>query len=241
MGPIGVGAHLQPFLPTNPVQGVPGLDADNDVVSSAPYGSASILPISWAYIALMGGEGLLEATKVAILNANYIANRLEGHYPILYTGTNGNVAHECIVDIRPIEGASGISAEDIAKRLIDFGFHAPTMSFPVPGTLMVEPTESESLAELDRFCDAMITIREEITAVQEGKLDAVDNPLTNSPHTLDDITASTWEHPYSREQAAYPVESLRQGKYWASVNRVDNVYGDRNLYCACPAIDSYRD
>jgi len=241
MGPIGVGSHLQPFLPTNPVQGVPGLNADNDVISSAPYGSASILPISWAYIALMGGNGLVEATKVAILNANYIANRLKGRYPILYTGTNGNVAHECIVDIRPIEGASGISAEDIAKRLVDFGFHAPTMSFPVPGTLMVEPTESESLAELDRFCDAMIVIREEITAVQDGKLDATDNPLTNSPHTLEDITGSTWEHPYSREQAAYPVESLRGEKYWAPVNRVDNVYGDRNLYCACPTIDSYRD
>jgi len=241
MGPIGVGSHLQPFLPTNPVQGVPGLNADNDVISSAPYGSASILPISWAYIALMGGNGLVEATKVAILNANYIANRLKGHYPILYTGTNGNVAHECIVDIRPIKEASGISEEDIAKRLVDYGFHAPTMSFPVPGTLMVEPTESESLAELDRFCDAMIAIREEITAVQDGKLDATDNPLTNSPHTLEDITGSEWGHPYSREQAAYPVESLRQGKYWAPVNRVDNVYGDRNLYCACPAIDSYRD
>ncbi|MBE9537484.1 MAG: aminomethyl-transferring glycine dehydrogenase [Proteobacteria bacterium] len=241
MGPIGVGSHLQPFLPTNPVQGVPGLDANNDVISAAPYGSASILPISWAYIALMGGNGLLEATKVAILNANYIANRLKGHYPILYTGTNGNVAHECIVDIRPIKEASGISEEDIAKRLVDFGFHAPTMSFPVPGTLMVEPTESESLAELDRFCDAMIAIRKEITAVQDGELNATDNPLTNSPHTLEDITASEWGHPYSREQAAYPVESLRQGKYWAPVNRVDNVYGDRNLYCACPAIDSYRD
>jgi len=241
MGPIGVGSHLQPFLPTNPVQGVPGLDAGNDVVSAAPYGSASILPISWAYIALMGEEGLTRATQIAILNANYIANRLKDHYPILYTGTNGNVAHECILDIRPIKEASGISEEDIAKRLVDFGFHAPTMSFPVPGTLMVEPTESESLAELDRFCDAMITIREEIAAVQDGALDAQDNPLTNSPHTLADITGNNWEHPYSREQAAYPVESLRNGKYWAPVNRVDNVYGDRNLYCACPAIDSYRD
>lgn len=241
MGPIGVGSHLQPFLPTNPVQAVPGLDANNDVISAAPYGSASILPISWAYIALMGGNGLVEATKVAILNANYIANQLKGHFPILYTGTNGNVAHECIVDIRPIKEASGISEEDIAKRLVDYGFHAPTMSFPVPGTLMVEPTESESLAELDRFCDAMIAIREEISAVQDGKLDATDNPLSNSPHTLEDITESDWKHPYSREQAAYPIKSLRQGKYWAPVNRVDNVYGDRNLYCACPAIDSYRD
>ena len=241
MGPIGVGAHLQPFLPTNPVQAVPGLPADNAVVSSAPYGSASILPISWAYIALMGGDGLALATQVAILNANYIAHRLQQHYPILYTGTHGNVAHECIVDIRPLEDASGISAEDIAKRLIDFGFHAPTMSFPVAGTLMVEPTESESLAELDRFCDAMISIRDEIRAVQAGELDEKNNPLSNAPHTLEDVTATDWDHPYSREQAAYPVDSLRANKYWAPVNRVDNVYGDRNLYCACPAIDSYRE
>ena len=241
MGPIGVGAHLQPFLPTNPVVPVPGVSEQNDVVSSAPYGSASILPISWAYIALMGGDGLAQATKVAILNANYIAHRLGDHYPILYTGTNGNVAHECIVDIRPLEDASGISAEDIAKRLVDFGFHAPTMSFPVAGTLMVEPTESESLAELDRFCDAMISIRHEISAVQDGRLDEKDNPLINAPHTLEDITATIWEHSYTREQAAYPVDSLRANKYWAPVNRVDNVYGDRNLYCACPAIDSYRE
>jgi glycine dehydrogenase len=241
MGPIGVGAHLQPFLPTNPVKPVPGLDVNNDVVSSAPYGSASVLPISWAYIALMGADGLTQASEVAILNANYIAHRLAEHYPILYTGANGNVAHECIVDIRPLEEASGISAEDIAKRLIDFGFHAPTMSFPVAGTLMVEPTESESLAELDRFCDAMIYIREEIRAVQEGKMEERDNPLGNAPHTLEDITATLWEHSYSREQAAYPVDSLRSNKYWAPVNRVDNVYGDRNLFCACPAIDSYRE
>ena len=240
VGPIGVGAHLQPFLPTNPVSPVPGLAADNDVVSAAPYGSASILPISWTYIALMGGAGLAAATKVAILSANYIAHRLKDHYPILYTGTTGNVAHECILDIRPIKEASGVTEEDVAKRLIDYGFHAPTMSFPVAGTLMVEPTESESLGELDRFCDAMIAIREEITAVQEGRLDPSDNPLANAPHTLADVTSSTWEHPYSRELAAYPVESLRRYKYWAPVNRVDNVYGDRNLFCACPAIDSYR-
>lgn len=241
MGPIGVGAHLQPFLPTNPVSPVPGLDSNNDVVSAAPYGSASILPISWAYIALMGGDGLVEATKVAILNANYIAHRLKDHYPILYTGTTGNVAHECIVDIRPLKEASGVTEEDIAKRLIDYGFHAPTMSFPVAGTLMVEPTESESLFELDRFCDALIAIKQEIDAVQEGKLDATDNPLANAPHTLADVAASDWDHPYSREVAAYPVESLRRYKYWAPVNRVDNVYGDRNLFCACPAIDSYRE
>ncbi|MEZ5573926.1 MAG: aminomethyl-transferring glycine dehydrogenase [Halioglobus sp.] len=241
MGPIGVGAHLQPFLPSHPIAPVIGLNPDNDVVSAAPYGSASILPISWAYIALMGGEGLAHATKVAILSANYIAHRLKEHYPVLYTGSSGNVAHECILDIRPIKEASGISEEDIAKRLIDYGFHAPTMSFPVAGTLMVEPTESESLAELDRFCDAMIAIRAEIDAVQNGVLDAKDNPLTNAPHTLADVAASNWEHPYDREQAAYPVASLRRYKYWAPVNRVDNVYGDRNLFCACPAIDSYRD
>ena len=240
MGPIGVGAHLQPFLPSNPVQPLPGLPESNDAVSAAPYGSASILPISWAYIALMGGEGLADASRVAILSANYIAHRLKDHYPILYTGTTGNVAHECILDIRPIKEASGVTEEDIAKRLIDYGFHAPTMSFPVAGTLMVEPTESESLEELDRFCDAMIAIREEVTAVQEGKLDANDNPLANAPHTLADVTASTWDHPYSRELAAYPVESLRRYKYWAPVNRVDNVYGDRHLFCSCPAIDSYR-
>ena len=241
MGPIGVGAHLQPFLPSNPVAPVPGLDKDNDVVSAAPYGSASILPISWAYIALLGGAGLVEATKVAILNANYIAHRLKDHYPVLYTGSSGNVAHECILDIRPIKEASGISEEDIAKRLIDYGFHAPTMSFPVAGTLMVEPTESESLAELDRLCDAMIAIREEVRAVQDGIMDATDNPLVNAPHTLADVASSNWEHPYSREQAAYPVDSLRRYKYWAPVNRVDNVYGDRNLFCACPTIDSYRE
>jgi glycine dehydrogenase len=240
MGPIGVGAHLQPFLPGNPVSPVPGVPADNDVVASAPYGSASILPISWSYIALMGAEGLARATRVAILNANYIAHRLKAHYPVLYTGTSGNVAHECILDIRPIKEASGISEEDVAKRLIDYGFHAPTMSFPVAGTLMVEPTESESLEELDRFCDAMIAIREEITAVQEGRLDAQDNPLCNAPHTLEDVTASSWEHPYSRELAAYPVASLRRYKYWAPVNRVDNVYGDRHLFCSCPSIDAYR-
>ncbi|MEM1152618.1 MAG: aminomethyl-transferring glycine dehydrogenase, partial [Pseudomonadota bacterium] len=241
MGPIGVGAHLQPFLPSHPMDPRDIATGCSDVVSSAPFGSTSILPISWSYITLMGGDGLTLATKVAILSANYIAHRLKDHYPILYTGTSGTVAHECILDIRPIKEASGISEEDVAKRLIDYGFHAPTMSFPVAGTLMVEPTESESLEELDRFCDAMIAIREEIAAVQEGKLDAADNPLTNAPHTLEDVVATEWEHPYSREMAAYPVDSLRRNKYWAPVNRVDNVYGDRNLFCACPAIDSYRE
>ena len=241
MGPIGVGKHLQPFLPTNPVAPVPGLPETNDVVSATPYGSASILPISWAYIALMGGEGLTQATKVAILSANYIAYRLQDHFPILYTGTSGRVAHECIIDMRPIKEASGITEEDVAKRLIDYGFHAPTMSFPVAGTLMVEPTESESLAELDRFCDALITIREEIRAVEDGRLSSDSNPLANAPHTVNEVTASDWPHAYTRDQAAYPVTSLRMDKYWPPVNRVDNVYGDRNLFCACPAIDSWRE
>ncbi|MEM1111019.1 MAG: aminomethyl-transferring glycine dehydrogenase [Pseudomonadota bacterium] len=241
MGPIGVGAHLAPFLPTHPISPVPGVDPNNDVVAAAPFGSTSILPISWAYIALMGGVGLTDATKVAILNANYIAHRLKGHYMILYKGSSGNVAHECIIDMRPLKDASGISEEDIAKRLIDYGFHAPTMSFPVAGTLMVEPTESESLAELDRFCDALIAIRQEIEAVQTGKWDSANNPLTNAPHTLADVTASDWPHGYSREDAAYPVASLRRYKYFPPVARVDNVYGDRNLYCACPSIDSWRD
>jgi glycine dehydrogenase len=241
MGPIGVGAHLAPFLPNHPLCQIGDLDEANDVVASAPFGSASILPISWAYIALMGSEGLELATRVAILNANYIAHRLKNHYPVLYTGRNGRVAHECIIDMRPIKEASGVSEEDVAKRLIDYGFHAPTMSFPVAGTLMVEPTESESLFELDRLCDAMIAIREEIRAVQDGHFDETDNPLGNSPHSLEDIVEDNWPHPYSRELAAYPLDSLRRGKYWAPVNRIDNVYGDRNLVCSCPSIDSYRD
>ena len=241
MGPIGVGAHLQPFLPTHPLVPLAGLDKDNDVVSAAPYGSPSILTISWAYIALMGGEGLTQATKVAILSANYIARRLGDHYPVLYTGGAGNVAHECILDVRPITEESGITEEDIAKRMIDFGFHAPTMSFPVAGTLMVEPTESESLAEIDRFCDALIAIRSEIHAVQDGTLKSDDNPLVNAPHTLEDVVSTKWQHSYDREQAAYPLASLRRDKYWPPVNRVDNVYGDRNLFCACPAIESYQE
>jgi glycine dehydrogenase len=241
MGPIGVGAHLAPFLPNHPLCQIGDLAEGNDVVSSAPFGSASILPISWAFIALMGTSGLEQATKVAILSANYIAYRLKDHYPILYKGKTGRVAHECIIDIRPLKEASGISEEDVAKRLIDYGFHAPTMSFPVAGTLMVEPTESESLFELDRFCDALISIREEIRAVQEGSFDEADNPLRNAPHSLADIIEADWPHPYSRELAAYPVDSLRQGKYWAPVNRIDNVYGDRNLVCSCPSVDSYRE
>ena len=248
MGPIGVGKHLAPFLPAHPLDGG---DSDKDsgkglgktpnpVVASAPFGSAAILPISWAYVALMGTAGLEQATKVAILSANYIAHRLGDHYPVLYTGRSGRVAHECIIDLRPIKESSGVTEEDIAKRLIDYGFHAPTMSFPVAGTLMVEPTESESLAELDRFCEAMIAIRGEIDAVQSGRMDGEDNPLRNAPHTLADIVEEPWTHPYSRELAAYPVDGLRRNKYWSPVTRVDNAYGDRNLVCSCPDIDSYR-
>jgi glycine dehydrogenase len=239
MGPIGVGAHLAPFLPSSPVAPVGDLSPENDVISAAPYGSASILPISWVYIALMGDAGLTHASKVAILSANYIAARLKQHYPVLYTGRNGTVAHECIIDIRPLKAQTGISEEDVAKRLVDYGFHAPTMSFPVAGTLMIEPTESESLAELDRFCDAMISIREEIRQVETGAFDALDNPLKNAPHTLGDISADVWPHSYSRQAAAYPVPSLYRDKYWAPVSRVDNVYGDRNLFCACPGIDAW--
>nr|MDJ0877995.1 aminomethyl-transferring glycine dehydrogenase subunit GcvPB [Halieaceae bacterium] len=241
MGPIGVGAHLAPFLPNHPLHSDEGADHVIDVIASAPIGSASILPISWAYIALMGAAGLEHASKVAILGANYIAHRLEGHFPILYTGRNGRVAHECIIDMRPLKEVSGISEEDVAKRLVDYGFHAPTMSFPVAGTLMVEPTESESMFELDRFCDALIAIREEIRAVEEGKVEAESSMLHNAPHTLADVIAGDWAFPYSREEAAYPVESLRGNKYWAPVNRIDNVYGDRHLVCSCPSIDSYRE
>jgi len=241
MGPIGVGKHLAPFLPTHPIAPPPGPATSNDVVSATPYGSASILPISWVYIALMGGTGLTEASRVAILSANYIAARLRDHYPVLYTGRAGTIAHECIIDIRPIKESSGIGEEDIAKRLMDFGFHAPTMSFPVPGTLMIEPTESESLAEIDRFCDALITIREEIRAVETGRWPLDDNPLVNAPHTLRDLTAEQWAHAYSREQAAFAMDGLRHNKYWPPVSRVDNVYGDRNLFCACPSIDSFRE
>ena len=237
MGPIGVGQHLAPYLPGDPVTDSSGTTIKRDVVSAAAFGSASILPISWAYIAMMGAQGLTHASKVAILSANYIAHRLEGHYDILYRGRNNRVAHECIIDIRPLKERSGISEEDVAKRLIDYGFHAPTMSFPVSGTLMIEPTESEPLAELDRFCDAMITIRDEVRRVEQGEWDPLDNPLKNAPHTLDDVVASDWPHAYTREQAAWPIPSLRRDKYWAPVSRVDNVYGDRNLFCACPGID----
>ena len=235
VGPIGVKSHLTPFLP-----GHASLPRKQGAVCAAPFGSASILPITWMYIRMMGGEGLKRASQMAILNANYIARRLEEHYPVLYSGSNGLVAHECILDLRPLKDSSGISVDDVAKRLIDFGFHAPTMSFPVAGTLMIEPTESESKHELDRFCDAMIRIREEIRAVENGTLDKEDNPLKNAPHTAAEMVGE-WTHPYSREQAVYPVESLIDGKYWPPVGRVDNVFGDRNLVCACPSIESYQE
>ncbi|MBF8730253.1 aminomethyl-transferring glycine dehydrogenase [Pseudomonas guariconensis] len=235
VGPIGVKAHLAPFLP-----GHGHMARKDGAVSAAPYGSASILPITWMYIRMMGGQGLKRASQVAILSANYIARRLEEHYPVLYTGENGLVAHECILDLRPLKDSSGISVEDVAKRLIDFGFHAPTMSFPVAGTLMVEPTESESKDELDRFCEAMIRIREEIHAVENGTLDKHDNPLKNAPHTAAELVGE-WTHGYSRELAVYPQDSLPDNKYWPPVGRVDNVYGDRNLACACPPMSLYQD
>jgi glycine dehydrogenase len=220
---------------------IEGTRADGIAVSAAPFGSAGILPIPWVYAQLLGGAGLRKATQVAILNANYIATRLAPYYKVLFTGANNRVAHECIIDIRPIKERSGISEEDVAKRLVDYGFHAPTMSFPVPGTLMVEPTESEPLRELDRFCEAMIAIHGEILAVERGQADATDNVLKNAPHTLRDIANDEWKHPYSRAEAAYPLESLRDYKYWAPVNRIDNVYGDRNLFCSCPPMESYRE
>jgi glycine dehydrogenase len=234
-GPIGVKAHLAPFLPGHRVS---GLNEGAGAVSAAAYGSASILPISWMYIRMMGAAGLTRATEVAILNANYIAERLRTHFPVLYTGRNGRVAHECILDLRPIKERTGITVDDVAKRLIDFGFHAPTMSFPVPGTLMIEPTESESKTELDRFCAAMIAIAEEIDAVADGRLDAADNPLVNAPHTALSI-ALDWPHAYSREQAVFPVPSLHASKYWPPVGRIDNAYGDRHLVCTCPPMSAY--
>ena len=236
VGPCAVKSHLAPFLP-----GKLGEDSPVGMVSAASYGSASILPISWMYITMMGGDGLRQATQVALLNANYVAKRLAPYFPTLYTGRNGLVAHECILDLRPLEKATGISAEDVAKRLVDFGFHAPTLSFPVAGTLMVEPTESEPKGELDRFIDAMIQIRAEIADIEAGKLDANDNPLKNAPHTAAHVSASEWTHGYARELAAFPLESLKKQKYWPPVARVDNVHGDKNVFCACIPVDAYKD
>ena len=239
MGPIGVKQHLAEHLANHSLVTLSGPNEGNGAVSAAPWGSSGILPISWMYIAMMGEEGLLRATQVAILNANYIASRLKDHFPVLYTGRSGMVAHECIIDLRPLKQSSNISEEDVAKRLMDFGFHAPTMSFPVAGTLMIEPTESESKPELDRFIDAMIQIRKEIEQVDNGKIDEDNNPLKNSPHTLADMLDESWDRPYSKMDAAYPLSKEAANKYWPSVNRIDNVYGDRNLFCACPAIEDY--
>lgn len=238
MGPIGIRAHLAPFVANHPVVPIDGPLPQNGAVSAAPWGSASILPISWMYIAMMGPQ-LADASEVAILAANYLAQHLSGAFPVLYTGRNGRVAHECILDLRPLKAQTGISEEDVAKRLMDYGFHAPTMSFPVPGTLMVEPTESESKAELDRFIGAMLSIRAEITEVQNGNWPAEDNPLKRAPHTLADVTG-VWERPYSIEQGITPDAHTKAHKYWPAVNRVDNVYGDRNLFCACVPVDDYR-
>ena len=239
VGPIAVAEHLVPFLPGHRLLARQQEAHRVGAVSAAPWGSAGILPITWVYIAMMGRDGLRRATQNAILNANYIAYRLAPYYPVLYTGTHGMVAHECIIDLRPLQETTGITVDDVAKRLIDYGFHAPTMSFPVAGTLMIEPTESESKAELDRFCEAMILIREEIRAVEKGALDAKDNPLRNAPHTVEDLLAKDWTHPYTREQAVYPVASLKARKYWSPVGRIDNVYGDRHLVCSCPPLSDY--
>ncbi|WP_226660734.1 aminomethyl-transferring glycine dehydrogenase [Microbulbifer aggregans] len=244
VGPVAVGAHLAEFLPgavSASSAGMAQAGRNGAPVSAATAGSASILPITWMYIRMMGRDGLRKATELAIVNANYIAARLQDSYPILYRGTNGRVAHECIVDLRPLKESSGISVDDVAKRLIDYGFHAPTMSFPVAGTLMIEPTESESLEELDRFCDAMIQIREEVARVERGEWPLEDNPLVNAPHTAEVLAAADWAHPYSRAEAVFPLESLRQRKYWPPVGRVDNVYGDKNLVCSCPSIAEYMD
>ncbi|MCH8890265.1 MAG: glycine dehydrogenase (aminomethyl-transferring), partial [Myxococcales bacterium] len=230
MGPIAAAEHLRAFLPGHPVDG-------EGAVSAAPYGSASILPISWVYIALMGAAGLKRATQVAILNANYMAARLSDHYDVLYRGPTGRVAHEFIIDCRHFETSAAIGVEDLAKRLMDFGFHAPTMSFPVPGTLMIEPTESESKAELDRLCDTLIEIRREIEEIENGSLDRIDNPLKGAPHTAAAVSADAWDHAYSRERAAYPLDWVRAHKFWPAVGRIDNAYGDRHLVCTCPPLE----
>ncbi|GAA1010973.1 glycine dehydrogenase [Streptomyces sp. F-3] len=240
VGPVAVRAHLAPYLPNHPLQPEAGPGTGVGPVSAAPWGSAGILPISWAYLRLMGGEGLKRATQMAVLSANYIAKRLEPHYPVLYTGPGGLVAHECIIDLRPLTKATGVTVDDVAKRLIDYGFHAPTMSFPVAGTLMIEPTESEDLAELDRFCEAMIAIRAEIEKVASGAWPADDNPLRNAPHTASAISGP-WEHPYSREEAVFPVGVPAADKYWPPVRRIDQAYGDRNLVCSCPPLEAYED
>src|SRR5262249_55448597 len=241
VGPVAVGAHLAPFLPGSPAPGgeaaAPG---GVGPVAAAPFGSAGILPISWAFIAMMGGEGLRQASQVAILNANYIARRLNDHFPVLYTGRGGLVAHECIVDLRPLTKQTGVTVDDVAKRLIDYGFRWPTMSFPVAGTLMIEPTESENLAEIDRFCAAMIAIRQEITRVAAGDYDREDSPLANAPHTAPMLLAADWKHPYSREDAAYPLAGDHRAEDWPRGRRSDQAWGDPRRPCACPRVAAFR-
>ena len=240
MGPIACKKHLESFLPKHPVIKDCGPTTGIGAVSAAPWGSASILSISWMYIKMMGSEGLKKASQVAILNANYIAHKLKDHFPILYKGNKGNVAHECIIDIRKLKKETGITEEDIAKRLIDFGFHAPTMSWPVVGTMMIEPTESENLSEINRFCSTLKKIKEEIDKIQSGVFDKIDNPIKNAPHTHVELASNKWNHKYEREEAAYPSEFLKTFKYWPPVARVDNVYGDKNLFCSCPSMDEYK-
>ena len=241
MGPIACKKHLEVFLPKHSVIKDCGPATGIGAVSAAPWGSSSILSISWMYIKMMGSEGLKKASQVAILNANYIAHKLKDSFPILYKGKSGNVAHECIIDIRNIKSDTGVTEEDIAKRLIDFGYHAPTMSWPVAGTMMIEPTESESLSEINRFCSTLQKIKQEIDKIQAGTYDKLDNPLKNAPHTHLELTSNKWDHKYEREEAAYPSEFLKIAKYWPPVGRVDNVYGDKNLFCTCPSMDEYED
>ena len=242
VGPVAVREHLAPFLPADAAAGdAIGGAHDGVPIAATRYGSAGVLPISWAYIALMGADGLTAATRSALLAANYVAAKLAPYFPVLYTGAGGLVAHECILDLRPLTKASGVTAEDVAKRLIDFGFHAPTLSFPVAGTLMVEPTESEDLAELDRFVEAMVTIHGEIQQVVDGELDLTDSPLRRAPHPAADVATDTWQRPYPREQALFPVPRLRQDKYFPPVSRIDNAYGDRNLMCACPPAEAFEE
>ena len=241
MGPIACKKHLEVFLPSHPIVKDCGPVSGIGSVSAAPWGSSSILSISWMYIKMMGSEGLKLATQNAILNANYLAYKLKNHFPILYTGKNGNIAHECIIDIRPIKAETGITEEDIAKRMIDFGFHAPTMSWPVAGTMMIEPTESESLTEIDKFCETLIKIKKEIEKIKSGEFDKVDNPIKNAPHTDLELSSDEWKHKYSREEAAYPSKHLKTNKFWPPVARVDNVYGDKNIFCTCPSIDEFKE
>ncbi|MEO8263391.1 MAG: glycine dehydrogenase (aminomethyl-transferring), partial [Pseudolysinimonas sp.] len=239
IGPVAAKAHLAPYLPGHPLAQRAWSGSPENVISAAPYGSPGILPISWSYVRMMGSDGLRRATGAAVLAANYVAARLREHFPVLYAGENGLVAHECILDLRPLREATGVTVDDVAKRLIDYGFHAPTMSFPVAGTLMVEPTESEDLPELDRFVDAMIAIKAEAELVAGGAWPAEDNPLVNAPHTAESVIVGEWSHPYTREEAVYPVRGILHRKYWPPVRRIDQAYGDRNLVCACPPVEAF--